>query len=244
LVSEIRYQAAMPFEEGRKWVMTDPNGTHLEGTVLPAVSPNHPWFSSYAVRREESGYYRPWPEWVHPPVNSADVNGEYVFEWMLSWWARYIGISPYFEKPIRLTIENNHIRKIEGGTEAEALKRFLDMMKERLGDSMYDCNAFHFGVHPLANVAPHQCPHPLHRRVIEHSHSCNLHIHIGVPESTWNSYPYMVHITGDIRKPTLKVGDTYVYDQGHLTAMDHPAVKAVADKYPGRPGVEPYPRSF
>jgi hypothetical protein len=37
---------------------------------------------------------------------------------------------------------------------------------------------------------------------------------------------------------------TIVYDRGHLTALDSPAVRAVAEKHPGRPGLDPVPRSF
>jgi len=47
-----------------------------------------------------------------------------------------------------------------------------------------------------------------------------------------------MHITGDIRNTTFRVGNTLIHDQGHLTALDHPAVRAVAEKYPGRPGLE------
>ncbi len=35
-----------------------------------------------------------------------------------------------------------------------------------------------------------------------------------------------------------------VHDRGHLSALDDPAVKAVAQKYPGRPGLDPLPKSF
>jgi hypothetical protein len=38
---------------------------------------------------------------------------------------------------------------------------------------------------------------------------------------------------------TWRVGETLVHDQGHLTALDHPEVLAVAAKYPGRPGLGP-----
>jgi len=37
LVSEIRYQASLPMIGGKKWVLTDENGTHLEGTILDPV---------------------------------------------------------------------------------------------------------------------------------------------------------------------------------------------------------------
>jgi hypothetical protein len=243
LVSEIRYQAAVPIKEGLSWILTDPNGTHLEGKIVSAFHPTHPWFTSYSVRREESGYYRPWPEWVHPPIRLSDTSGVFIFDCMLSWWSRYIGIPPYFTKPIILNVEKGRMVKIEGGTEAEALKQFLKTMSGQLGESMYDFNALHFGVHPQAKVSESQCPNILHRRRIEHSHTSNMHVHIGVPE-TWTSYPYMVHITGDIRTPTFKVGDTVIHDKGYLTALDHPAVKAIAAKYPGRPGLDPEPVSF
>lgn len=242
LVNEIRYQSSLPIKEGLGWQLTDDNGTHLEGNILPAFHPNHPWFSTYSVRREDLGYYRPWPEWVHPPIRLVNTNGVFIFDCMLSWWSRYIGISPYFKKSIRLTIENGRITEIKGGEEADALDTFLATMRERLGDGVYDFNALHFGVHPQASVASHQCPNILYRRLIEHSHSSNIHVHIGAPEAT-SSYPYWMHITGDIRTATFRVGDTIIHDRGHLTTLDHPAVRAIAARYPGRPGLEPAPRS-
>lgn len=243
LVSEIRYQASMPFKEGLPWQIIDDNGTRLEGVINPPYNPNHPWFTSYSIRREEAGSYRPWPEWVHPIVRLRDVNGILIFDRMLSWWSRYIGISPYFSKPIRLTIEDCRITRIEGHDEADALRRFLTSMRERLGDGVYDFNCLHFGVHPQANVSLQQCPHMIYHRVIDHAHSSNIHVHIGAPPAT-AEYPYWMHCTGDIRTATFRVGDTLVHDRGYLTALDHPAVRAVAAKYPGRPGLGAEPRSY
>jgi hypothetical protein len=243
LVSEIRYQASVPFKEGLAFQLTDDNGTHLEGVINPAYNPNHPWFTTYTIRREEAGAYRPWPEWVVPPIRLSKTSGVFVFDSMLSWWSRYIGISPYFNKPIRLTVENGRMTKIEGGGEAEALRRFLSSMRERLGDGVYDFNCLHFGVHPQAAVGPHQCPNLLYRRLIDHSHSSNIHVHVGAPPATAD-YPYWMHCTGDIRTATFRVGDTLVHDRGHLTALDHPTVRAMAEKYPGRPGLNPEPRSY
>lgn len=243
LVSEIRYQASLPVKEGLAWQLTDDNGTHLEGMIEPAYHPNHPWFTTYSVRRDEVGYYRPWPEWVHPPIWLANTSGVFIFDRMLSWWSRHIGISPYFSKPIRLTIENNRITDISGGDEADALRRFLVAMRQRLGDGVYDFNCLHFGVHPQAVVSPQQCPSIIYRRLIEHSHSSNIHVHIGAPPPTAD-YPYWMHCTGDIRTATFRVGDTVIHERGHLAALEHPAVLAVAAKYPNRPGLVAKPRSF
>jgi hypothetical protein len=240
LVSEIRYQAAVPFKEGEPFQLTDNNGSSLDGVIEPAYNPHHPWFKFYTIRREEGGAYRPWPEWVVPPVYLSKTSGVFIFDCMLSWWSRYIGISPYFRKPIRLTIEDCKIKKIEGGDEADALSRFLASQVERVGEGVYDFKCLHFGVHPQAYVGPHQCQSTLYRRLIEHGHACNIHVHVGAPPATDN-YPYWTHCTGDIRTATLRVGDTLVHDRGHLTALDHPEVIKVAEKYPGRPGLDPEP---
>lgn len=236
LVSEIRYQVSTNFRIGLPWKMTDVNGTYLEGTVAPS---DNPAFPNYDVMRD-IGFYYPWPEWVHPPVVLENVNGQFNFDCMLSWWSRYIGISPTWKDPIRLTIENCKIKKIEGGEEADKLSRFLNAMKYRIGAGVNNFNTMHFGVHPQAFVGEHQCPNALYRRVIEHSNACNIHFHIGAPSDGTSSsnYPYWTHITGDTRKSTFVIGDTKLYDNGHLTTLDNPAVRAVAAKYPGRPGLD------
>jgi hypothetical protein len=85
-------------------------------------------------------------------------------------------------------------------------------------------------------VQPNECPSLLYRRLIEHAHSRNLHVHMGSPKAT-KEYPYWMHCTGDIRSATFKIGDTLVQDKGRLTVLDSPIIRAIAAKYPGRPGV-------
>ncbi len=241
LVSEIRYQACIPFGKGgMPYEITDEKGTQISGMVAP---PNHPRFPTYTRRRHEGPGYRPFPEWVFPPINVTDTSGTIVFDRMLSWWSRYIGISPVFKDPIHLTIEKNKITRIEGGEEAAALRGFLKTMEPKLGQEAYNFPEIHSGVHPQAVVSPQQCDHPIIRRVIDHSDACNIHFHIGAP---WPrpEYPYWLHITGDLRTATWKIGDHLVHDRGHLTALDHPNVKAIAEKYPDRPGLTPSPRSY
>lgn len=235
LVSEIRYQAALRIKAGEKWQLSDPNGTHLEGIVMPWRNPA----LGYASRREE-GSYLPWPEWVCPPIAVGETSGTFVFERTLSWWSRYIGIAPYFEHPVTLTIKDNRILKIEGDKEADALRRFMAVLHDRLGESTYNFDTFHFGVHPQARVAAHQCPSVLYRRLIKHSDASNLHVHVGSPKAT-PQYPYWPHITGDLRHATLRIGNTLMHDNGRLTVLDDPAVLAVAARYPGRPGLTQEP---
>jgi len=234
LVSEIRYKACIPIKEELPFTLTDKNGTHLEGIIDKAFHPNHPWFTSYTVRREEVGYYRPWPEWVVPPIRLKNVNGVFIFDRMLSWWSRIIGISPYFENPIKITVHNSKIIKIEGQKEANKLNDFLRYISRFLGEKSFDFNCFHFGVHPNAKVDFYQCPNIIYHRVIDHSHTSNIHFHIGAPPPT-PEYPYWVHCTGDIQNATLKIGDTIIHKDGKLMVLEDPDIKAIAKKYPDRP---------
>ena len=113
-------------------------------------------------------------------------------------------------------------------------------MVEHVGEGVYDFSCLHCGVHPHAMVGAHQCPNINYRRLIEHSHASNIHVHIGAPQPT-SKYPYWMHCTGDIQGATWQVGDKLIYDKGQLTALGHPEVIAVAEKYPGRPGLEIMP---
>jgi len=237
LVAQIRYHACSAFEAGKAFQLTDNNGTCLEGTIAP---PDNPIFPSYTTWRKSGFGARPFPEWVFPPINIKDTSGLFVFDRMLSWWTRFIGVHPVFKDPIQLTIDKNRIKKIEGGEEATRLRQFLADMERRKDDSVYDFPIIHSGVHPHADVGPYQCPSSLYRRMIEHGHYSNVHAHIGAQPPT-PKYPYKLHITADTRTATWRVGGVLVHDRGRLCALDHPEVLAVARKYPDRPGIEPAP---
>jgi len=240
LVNMIRHVSSKPFMQAdmSKFVMTDPNGTHLEGyTTGPKPRQGIPGMPYNSWRRDAS-HYLPWPEWVHPPINCKEVNGVFFFNCMLSWWSRYIGIEPEWKEPIRIDVKDSRMTKISGGPEADALKRFLDSMIEKVGDGIYNFDTFHFGIHPNSKVEDYQCPNLIYRRLIDHSHSSNLHVHVGSAPGN-DKYNFYPHITGDIRNATLTVGDMLVYDKGYLCCMQDPEVLEIAAKYPGRPGVPP-----
>lgn len=237
LVSEIRHQAGRRLQglAGSKWELSDPLGTSLSGVILPCSS----GFGSYDARRERRTQ-TPWPEWVVPPIHLSETSGTFVFDRTLSWWSRYIGISPYFANPVQLVIRDSKIVSIEGGSEADAIHSFMKDLERRTAGGVYNFDQMHFGVHPQAHVSEHECSSVLYRRLVEHCHTSNFHVHVGSPVPTEN-YPYWPHITGDIRHPTFKIGDTLMHDAGHLTVLDDPAVKVVAARYPGRPGLDREP---
>jgi len=233
LVSEIRYRASVPFKPGVAWRLTHENGTDLEGIVAP---PRDPQFPVYTTRRDEVGGYRPWPEYVIPPIESTKTSGVVVIDGMDTWWPRYIGIPSSFNEPMRLIVEDCRITKIEGGPEAGSFRRFLKEMEGRLGESVYGFPALHCGVHPQARVNADQCPSGSYRRLISHGRSSNINVHIGASPPV-PGYPYWMNCAGNIEGATWRVGGAMLLDRGHMTALDEPEVKAVAARYPGRPGL-------
>lgn len=239
LVTWLRHISSEPFmklDVATKFEMTDPNGTHLTGkTINPTKREGIPGMP-YDSWRKDASHYLPLPEWVHPPINCTEVEGELYFTEMLPWWSKYIGISPYWDKPIKITVENCKMVGIEGGAEAKKLYAFLKEMETKVGEKIWLFDTFHFGVHPNAHVNYYQCPNDVYRRTIEHSDCSNVHWHLGSAGGRpgYNFYP---HITGDIRHCTLKVGETYVYKDGWLCCQDDPRLKEIMKKYPGRPGI-------
>ena len=237
LVSEIRFQTASMFAQDRPWTLSHPNGTELKGRVGAPLAP----FTKYNERRSE-GLYRPFPEGVFTPIRPFDTEGILVFDRTLSWWARFAGVPPRFTEPVRVAIERNRMTRFEGGEEARALNRFFAQMAERLGDSVYEIPGFHGGVHPWARVTADQCPAEGYREFIEHHHSASLHLHLGAAPASAD-YPYMLHVTAELRGATLRIGDELVEDRGRLAALDHPEVRSLAARYTDRPGLPSHPRA-
>lgn len=246
LVTEIRYQSALPFGSGgMPFEITAPNGSHLEGIIdgKRGTTPSDSIGQPYAKYRKDIKGYRPFPEWVFPPINLKNVNGVYTFDRTLGWWARYVGIPPVFSSPVTITVEDCVITSMTGGEEADLIMQYLRDTEQYFDDAVYKVMQAHCGVHPCTVVAPQQCSHPLYRRLIEHSGSNLLHIHLG---DQWanEKYPYRVHFTADLKEASWKVGDTYVMKDGQLTALEAPSVKALMEKYQGRPGTCFLPRNY
>ena len=86
----------------------------------------------YNSWRRDASHYIPFPEWVHPPVNCKDVNGVFVFDCMLPWWSRYMGVEPCWKEPIRVEVKDGRNVKMSGGKEADILRNYLKMMEGKV----------------------------------------------------------------------------------------------------------------
>ena len=86
-------------------------------------------------------------------------------------------------------------------------------------------------------MSEQECPDAHYRAFIEHHGAHSVHFHLG--NSHGSSYPFNIHISAEVNGATVQVGNNIVYQDGRLTAFDHPAVQKIAAKYPDRPGLEP-----
>ncbi len=233
LVSEIRVQANALAVPGAKWVMTHPNGSHIEGYI---VKPDDR--DDYAHYRD-IGVYRPFPEGVWSSIKSRDAEGIGIINEIGVIWARHIGLPCPFRQPVHVHIAKGHIQKFEGGQEADVLTRFYKFISQYLGEAAYEVRGFHGGVHPSAILETYQCPNTPYRHFIEHHHWSSFHFHMGNSRRN-KSFPYLMHISAELRGGTLRVGENYIYKDGRITTADNPKVRAIAEKYKDRrPGLEP-----
>src|SRR6266511_781261 len=231
-IPDIRIQANALAKPGAKWVMTHPNGSHIEGYV---VKPED--MDDYAHYRD-IGVYCPFPEGVWSSIRARDAEGFGIINEVGVIWARHIGVPCPFKQPVKVFIEKGYIKKFEGGAEAETLTRFYQFIAKYLGEAAYEVRGFHGGVHPSAILEPHQCPNAPYRHFIEHHHWSSFHFHMGNSRRS-KTFPYLLHVSAELRGGDLKIGENYVYKDGHITTADHPKVRAIAEKYKDRPGLEP-----
>ncbi len=243
LVSEIRYRTAEAFNASSTWTLENENGTSLEGVIeaAPPLGSDEP--SPNYARYRQPGAYRPFPEWVIPPVRHADINGVLIIDRALSWWTRWIGISPFFENEVRLEVRDGVITEMSGGKEADMIRAFIEReLEPRLGDKVWEFTRMHPGIHPNARISEAECPNILHRRIIDHSHMSNIHMHFGdaldpLPELD----NFGVHLTGDIQNSTWTIDGRVVIDAGYNRMLEHPRVLEIAERYPDRPGLGQLP---
>ena len=233
LVREIRYRSAEFFQPGMSWEVTHPNGTHLTGEVVPPPPPQV-GYPVYTYYRTDLHAYRPFPEWVTPPIQCENISGVYNSDGMLSYWSRYIGIDPYYEEPVTVELDNSRIVNISGGEVAEKIVRFHEeVLAPRYGDAVWRSRTIHPGVHPNANLSEEESGSAIHRRLADHANMANIHLHLGDVQAS--EVTFWPHVTADLKGSTWVIGGRTLLDNGYNTTLEHPAVTAIAERYPGRP---------
>jgi len=116
LVSEIRCQASLAFKAGKPFQLTEPDGTHLEGTISePEKKAGVPGGDPYSSRRGPHDNMYPWPEWVHTPVQVLNTKSISIL---------IVDDHPLFRQALKNLIETQPDMRIvaQAGDGEEAIK--------------------------------------------------------------------------------------------------------------------------
>ena len=145
------------------------------------------------------------------------VNGTLVFE-------QLEGFEGFLKEPIRLTIENQWVTRVEGGEEA---RWFEDRMK-RYENGNFFCELA-IGVSPKAPVSAGLKTRGMD--TITHRRAGSFHCAVGKWANPDSQVDSGWHWDGGGLRPTLTMGEVEVIRAGRLTALDDPEVRAFASRY-------------
>ena len=187
---------------------TDRHGTDLTGRI---------------AYRSGFKYVEPTKKWQFFPggemaeLPDPPVNGRLVFE-------QLEGFEGFLSEPIRLTIENQWVTRVEGGKEARWFKEQMD----RYENGNYFCEIA-IGINPKAPISAGLKTKGMD--TIAHRHSGTFHCAVG----KWANPDVTVlskwHWDGGGLRPTLTMGEVELIREGRLTALDDSEIREMASRY-------------
>ncbi|MBI2881729.1 MAG: hypothetical protein HYY21_09055 [Candidatus Tectomicrobia bacterium] len=187
--------------------LTDPNGTDLRGSLS--------FHLGFGEKQPPRGWmFFPAGDMAEHP--ESPVNGAVVFEHLE-------GFAGYLREPIRLTVQDHWVTRVEGGEEA---RWFADLM-DRYEKGRYFCEVA-IGIHPKAPVAEGLQVRAADTILFRHAGS----YHAAVGNWAWLSEAdSRLHWDGGGLKPTLQVGGETIIDAGRLLTLDDPAIRELASRF-------------
>jgi leucyl aminopeptidase (aminopeptidase T) len=129
--------------QAREWRITSPAGTDISGQVSDGSDVADAFFVQDA---ESSRFVRVFPGEVFTPVGSKRANGKIIME--------YVNIKDNYpwDEVASITIENDEIKRIEGGERAEQLSRSIEDNARKYGERAAFLDSWHGGMNPGART--------------------------------------------------------------------------------------------
>jgi len=116
----------------------------------------------------------------------------------------FASVGKIYEEPIRITVEKGYAVKIEGGEEARKLKANLD----KLGKEAYNVAELGIGTNDKAIITG---------EILEDEKVMGTaHIALGNNISMGGKCNVGIHVDGVFLKPTIKIDDKVILDNGEL----------------------------
>lgn len=198
---------SIDFEEVRRRteavrkVLNDASYAHVtsdKGTDIEFSLEGVDAFSLDGYFHEEYGFATlpPGESPTHPVEGTA--NGTIVFDVSMD----NIG---QLSEPITLDVEDGFVREVRGGSEADELRNIIEANDDNAGNLA----EFAIGTNPKAKLIGNLAE--------DKKRAGTVHFAIGDNESLGGSLKSDIHLDGVIRRPTVRLDDTVIVDNGHLT---------------------------
>lgn len=226
--NEMELRLMKVLKEGKQYRVTDEHGTDLVGTL---DGPAEHRRDTVLVSRSP---YRHFPPGVHSPIRSLSSNGVIYMRNTYSDAARLFGMpETVFPEPVRLTVEDNFVTRIEGGAQAEAMKRYFDFLVHSgtVGQDAYGVTSWHTGMHHMSFSPYPRELDPTHWNGYCHHHPGYFHFHIGLDPSEDTGVEYMTHAQATVFNPTIWIDGEKIWENGRLTVFDDPDFIALTRQY-------------
>lgn len=191
--------------------LTDENGTDLAGRLKSW--PKGEGYAGSPSKRKGWWSFFPPGEIVHHP--ESPLNGVVVFETLEGFKGR-------LKEPVRLTVKDHWVVKVEGGPEA----KWLERMMKKYENGNYLCEVA-WGLNPKASISL-----GLEQEAADtilYRHAGVFHCGVGLWPGV--GIPCRFHWDGGGLRPTLVVGKELIIASGRLTILDDPRLKEEARKY-------------
>lgn len=187
--------------EAVRKVLNDASYAHVtsdKGTDIEFSLEGVDAFSLDGYFHEEYGFATlpPGESPTHPVEGTA--NGTIVFDVSMD----NIG---QLSEPITLDVEDGFVREVRGGSEADELRNIIEANDDNAGNLA----EFAIGTNPKAKLIGNLAE--------DKKRAGTVHFAVGDNESLGGTLKSDIHLDGVIRRPTVRLDDTVIVDNGHLT---------------------------
>ncbi len=217
IIVEIARKMLKVIQSGRLIRMTDRKGTDLVADYDPFIYSNYICGSVAAC---EYGHIIPgqratFPLGVFSILTGDETRGVVVLDCIR-------GKPGKINPPVRVTVDRNRVTGVEGGIEAEELRRVL-----RSAGNMDFINRIALGLNPKATLSAGLL-HPRHGQTTRRAGVIDIGVgdRVGLVSTQGGDTQ-----SGSILQPTISIDDEFIVVEGRLKFLEDPEIRKVATKY-------------
>lgn len=216
---QINAQVGARLDSAKRWKISCPWGTHLEGTFPPVHQNNSPATSS--------GFsLLTFPVGTHRPMGAEQVNGKLAVKWLASSANHDVGAGLCLDAHVLAVINDSRIVSFDGPKlQACQAMAYLEKIGEKNSKDPFLINSWHAGTNPLTCVPWKATEHLNEWQLLSHNSPRLLHFHVVGEQAPGE-------ISIPILDPVVTIDDATFWDKGKMTMLNMLPVQSwLGEKY-------------